>query len=55
MKKKELSKKLVDVITKDCSFKDYVNGKKLEPDAESAKELLKKHMASSVFDKRLNK
>ena len=53
--KKTLSRKLVDIITKDCSFKDYVQGKKLQPDEKEAKELLKKHITSGVFDKRLYK
>ena len=44
----EMSMKLFELITKGCGFKDYVKGKKLDPDEKAATDLLKRHLNSKA-------
>lgn len=53
MDSQDMSMKLFDLITKDCSFKDYVDSKKLDPDEKACTNLLKRYLNSKGLENRL--
>ena len=53
MDSQDMSMKLFDLITRNVNFKDYVSGKKLDPDEKAGTDLLKTYLNSKGLENRL--